>query len=350
MARPYEAIDALITGGQRQEAITLARRVGEEALSAGNFTIARRIGALLERLRDHRFSAHLLSVSMRRLEPPSALPEWDGSDLGTRTLLVQSRTKHVGAEIRYSRLVAAAARRARRCIVLVEPRLVPLFRRSFPQVDVLTSGLDNAEAYGRADVVASYETLIELIGVNGDGTIVELPPLIPDPKRVALFRSQYRRHSPIIGICWYSTNDKKDLPRLDDWAAFLGQRNASYVSIQYGDASADLAWLKAASGVDIIHDPSVDSLVDLDLFAAQVGALDRVVTISNTGAHMAGALGIPMSVLLDDKDHLTWPLEGQTSDWYPSATLHRKANRRWLDVFGDVATDLRRDLPAQSST
>lgn len=106
--------------------------------------------------------------------------------------------------------------------------------------------------------------------------------------------------------------------------------------LQYGDTGDDVATLASRSGAEIISDVTVDSLVDLDGFAAQVAAMDAVVTISNTGAHMAGALGIPTIILLDDKVHLVWPGRGSTYAWYPSVTLIRKQGRAWGDVIAEA--------------
>jgi hypothetical protein len=66
--------------------------------------------------------------------------------------------------------------------------------------------------------------------------------------------------------------------------------------------------------------------------------MDAVVMISNTGAHMAGALGTRAYVLVEEirKTRLEWPLRGETVSWYPSMTLVRKFQRPWPEVFEDV--------------
>jgi hypothetical protein len=334
----YQPIEVLLAQGRWREAAEKAREIGSEALRRGRFPLARKAGGLLERLEDFGSSAHLMSISMRELDAPMPLPEWDGSDISGRTLLVVSRNMHVGNMIRFSRLLALAQQRAKRTIVVAEARLVPLMRRSFPGLEVRTEP-QLQEAFQEADVVASYETLIRFLAVDEAGRIKPLPPLVADTARASEFRAKYGS-GPLVGICWHSTNEKKDLPSLDDWGLFLRKQNARYVSIQYGDAAADVERLRELSGMEIVHDETVDSLKDLDVFAAQVAALDAVVTISNTGAHMAGSLNIPMFVLLDDKDQLMWPFVGRTTSWYPRASLYRKAARSWRDVFLDVSADL----------
>jgi hypothetical protein len=243
--------------------------------------------------------------------------------------------------MRLGRLIPLAARRAGRCTVFAERRLVPLFRRSFPNVEVRESTLDGMDAGDETDVVASYETLRRHLAAGDAVRADELAPLRPDSATVAEFQRKYGQgHRPLVGICWASTNKNKDLPDLEDWAAFLRNVPATFVSLQYGAVTDDIGRLRALSGADIIYDETVDSLTDLDRFAAQVAALDVVVTISNTGAHTAGALGIPMHVIIDDKVHLIWPARGDRTSWYPAATLTRKAGRRWQDVFAEVTSRL----------
>jgi hypothetical protein len=346
---PYEAVLALAERKQWQDAVELGRQAGAEALAQKNFVLARNIGTLLGRLNDHQVSARLLASAFRGLQPPSPLPEWDGSSLADRALLVMSRNMHVGPVIRYGRLLSVVAPRAKRCIALVEARLLSLFRRSVPHVDVWEAGQADAEAYAQADVMASYETLTQHVGVNESGGLVALPALKADAVQVSAFRTKYGRGVPLIGICWHSTNQAKDLPALDIWARFLSRLDATFVSIQYGDAEKDVETLRRLSGATIINDETVDSLADLDGFAAQVAALDAVVTISNTGAHMTGSLGVPLFVLLDDKDHLLWPLSRTSSDWYPSAKLYRKAARPWSEVFAEIEADLTEQLDLKPS-
>jgi hypothetical protein len=313
-----------------------AHAAGLEAERAGLFTGMRQAGAYLERLDALALSGHFLAAA-GRLQVATRLPEWDGSVLTDRTLLIVQRIRHIGGPIRLARLIPLAAARARRCIVFAEPRLVPLFRRSFPQVEVREGGPVEAEACEEADAVASYETLTKYLAGDERARLAGFTPLRPDCGLVNEFRSKYHRDGrPLIGMTWTSTNEKKDLPALTDWAAMMRRFDATYVSLQYGEVSGDVKELCALSGAELIHDETVDSLIDLDRFAAQIVAMDAVLTISNTGAHLAGALGVPMIVILDDNNHLVWPAHGAHMAWYPAARLVRRRSREWQDVFAEV--------------
>jgi len=320
---------------QWDDAIAYARALGQEAEKCRDVHGLNMAATYLERLEDYGSAAHFLAVT-GLLVAPSALPEWDGAPLRGQTLQVVHRIRDIGAPIRLARFLPLAAREAARCIVLAEPRLVPLFRRSFAQIEVREAATGSWPDLAEADVIASYETIWRHLAKDGGAIAQQFTPLVPDAALVQRFRQKYASEHPRIGICWTSTNTKKDLPGLADWGLFLRSLNATYVSLQYGDVAADVAELRALSGRDVIHDETVDSLTDIDTFCAQVAAMDAVVTISNTGAHVAGALGVPMTVILDDKNHLMWPVQGPRTVWYPSARLVRKEGREWAEVFSEV--------------
>ena len=78
-------------------------------------------------------------------------------------------------------------------------------------------------------------------------------------------------------------------------------------------------------------------MADLDAFAAQVAALDAVVTISNTTAHMAGGLGVATLLMLDTSPIWYWRTEGEDSPWYPLVKLFRQRQAGdWGEVVGRV--------------
>ena len=128
------------------------------------------------------------------------------------------------------------------------------------------------------------------------------------------------------------------MPRLEDWAAVIKDLPGQVVSLQYGPIEAAVRKLSRLSGKPVIFDTSVDQMRDIDGFAAQLAAMDTILTISNTGAHLAGAMGLPMTVILDDKFHLTWPYVAHNTPWYPGAALVRKGGRPWPEALADIGT------------
>jgi len=167
-------------------------------------------------------------------------------------------------------------------------------------------------------------------------------PLRPDPALASALRQQYRRrHSrPVVGLSWYSVNSQKDVPALEEWSDFIASFPATFVCLQYGDVASDVEHLRQAADGRLIFDSSLDQLVDIDAFAAQVAAMDAIVTIPNTTAHMGGAVGVPTIVVLDDRFHLSWPKLKAETPWYPSVTMIRRRGRNWQPVLDEVRDQL----------
>jgi hypothetical protein len=279
-------------------------------------------------------------------------PEWDGGDLAGRTLLIRSTDYQPGDLLRFARLIGHASRRAgaRRCIVLTEDKLVGLLRRNFPDVEFGVEGRDHEAALAAADAVTTLEALCRLFANDWSAIVQSFVPLVADPELTAHFRQRYRGDPDrsAIGVAWWSGNAVKDLPSIEDWANLMRRVPATFVSLQYGQAAAAMAHLASALGDRFIVDATVDPAGERDRFAAQVAALDAVVTIPQTCAHLAGALDVPTIVLLDDRFHLSWPQITSATPWYPNMTVMRKREQTWGQVLDAAAGQLERLLAAAS--
>jgi hypothetical protein len=255
--------------------------------------------------------------------------------------------KHrIGEELRLARFIAFVSDRARRCIVLTEKRLVPLLRRSFSGADIREKGIDDAAAMSEADVAAYFETIAFHHVKNAEEMRQSFTPLRADPTRVGAIRQRYEQKSPgpFIGISWTSSNKQKVLPDLQSWAPLLAWPSATFVSLQYGDVGRDLDVLRDLAGDRVIHDPEIDQLTDLDGFAAQIAALDAIVSVSNTTIDMAGMMGRPTLHIRNDKASEIWPREG-SSPWYPEMTFLYKRHRPWPETFVEARTRLEQMFP-----
>jgi ADP-heptose:LPS heptosyltransferase len=102
-------------------------------------------------------------------------------------------------------------------------------------------------------------------------------------------------------------------------------------------------------GIDVHWDREIDPLASLDDLATQVAAMDLVVSIDNSTVHMAGALGVPVWVMLPKVPDWRWLLDREDSVWYASARLFRQERRAdWVAVITAVAAELRRLVAAGS--
>ena len=149
----------------------------------------------------------------------------------------------------------------------------------------------------------------------------------------------------MIGIAWVSKNKRigpQKSMALRELAPLAGIPGLRFIDLQYGDTAEERARFEDETGTAIIHDEDVDQMADLDAFAAQVAAMDLVISVSNTTVHMAGALGVPAWVMLNTVPLPCWLLEGEISPWYPTVRLFRQTEAgEWGDVIGRVAEALR---------
>ncbi len=275
-------------------------------------------------------------------------PLWDGSDPSGRTILAWGE-QGVGDEIMFAGILPDLLKLGPTCIIECDPRLVPLFHRSFPGTEVVARSNPPDSRTGSADIAYQTPTgsLCRWLRAGAEAFPSRDAYLRADGEKVAKLRERYRDWSggrPTVGMSWRSGNVSTGRQRsaaLGQWVAVLKQSAVAFVNLQYGDCRADIVAAGREQGVEIYQDREVDPLRDLDAFAAQVAAMDLVISVDNSTVHMAGALGRPVWVLLPFLPDWRWLLEREDSSWYPTMRLFRQPNPGdWESVFARVATEL----------
>jgi hypothetical protein len=332
-------------------ALDRALTAAAEIANSADHDLMYKIGSSLRALgaRDAGFQ---LIAKAEQIRTGSDQQDWTGDDISDRTLVIEWRRGDIGIGIRSAGLVAHAARHAKQCIVFVEPRLVPLYRRTLENVDVRSKDNSLGVAPPQA-TVASFHTLDQLFG-PGSRNPAPFLALRTDPALVKELRKKYERRAsrPLVGISWGSSVKKKGFPPVEEWANLLRSVPATYVSLQYGDVSQTIKQLENTSGAAIVDDKSVDQLIDMDRFAAQVAALDAVVSIRNSIGHTAGALGVPSIAILDDGVwDPKWVLRAgngarwsDRNSWYPTMQMVHRKSRPWSEVLQETGVALEEKL------
>jgi hypothetical protein len=318
---------------------TLLRPLAERARANRDHRLLIELSQAASRLEEYQLSAGLL-YDARQLTgeiPPSA---WKGEDVGDATLVVsvmETTKQGVAIGLESAGYIKAAAARAARTIAVVEPRLTSLFQRSLP--GVTTDPFGSPTKYNGSKVAtATRNDLQVIIGHDADTISRLFVPLVADREETRSLREHYLRGRtlPLIGISWWSSHYGKDLPSLEHWRRLIESVPAQFISLQYGDVAEDVAVLCAAEPERLMVDDSVDQLTNMDRFASQIAALDLVVTISNSGAHLAGALGKHMILVRDDLFRRNWPYLSRQVPWYPGAAVIGKDGRPWDVAFDEI--------------
>lgn len=272
---------------------------------------------------------NLKGFNLRRHQAPQ-LP-WNGELVRGESLLLWQE-QGIGDTLLYAGMVPDLIESGMDLIVECEPRLVPLFQRSFPTVRVVASNSPPHTLTRQARWQSPFGSLCRELRRNRDHFPRRGAYIIPDADRVAAFRQRYRAmgNGPVIGISWRSNNPKVGLQKslqLKQWASMLKLPNVVLVNLQYGDCREELSRLENETGVRVYQDPLVDSMKDLDAFSAQVAAMDLVISTSNSTVHFAGASGAPVWMLLPRGGTALlwyWFLEGHESPWYPGLRIFRQ--------------------------
>jgi len=123
----------------------------------------------------------------------------------------------------------------------------------------------------------------------------------------------------------------------------LSSMPARFISIQRDVREEDAAALVAATRVTHVG----AELADFSDTAAVIALADLVVTVDTAVAHLTGAIGRPVWVLLPFAPDWRWTLTGETTPWYPTARLFRQtALGDWDGVIARIGAELKRLLAA----
>lgn len=335
--------------GELDRALPHLKRVRE--LQPDNATAAFR--EALVRLLQGDFAAGWSCYEERWRSPDHATPMrdhpqpfWQGERLPAGRLLLWPE-QGVGDEIMFAGMVPDLARTGNRCVLECDVRLEPLFRRSFGSFPGIEVTSDRSAAFDPEQEIAAQLPIGSLPRLfRGDRSAFasgSFAYLKADPEKTAEFRSRYGDETLRIGVAWRSSNTKTGPSRsleLETLTPLFGQPETQWICLQYGPLD-ELNEEVALAQVPLLVDPCVDQLADIDGFAAQIAALDLVITIDNTTAHLAGALGVPVWVLLPFAPDWRWLQAGDGSPWYPSMRLFRQPERgKWGIVLQKVAESL----------
>ncbi len=280
---------------------------------------------------------------------PIPLPDWTGEPMRAGTLLVYWE-QGLGDIVLFASCVAEAAARVGRLVIEVPPALERLFARSFPEA-VLSSRLREnpaaeLERVGRVDAAVAVGSLMRIFRSAPGSFPRHRGYLAADHGRVAVWRERLRTLAAarVIALSWRGglarTGRAQRSLGLEALRPALSVPDIAWVSVQYGAPGAELAELQAATGIRVHHWDEVAG--DLDEVAALMTAAGGVLTVCNTNAHLAGALGVPVGVLAPQGVSWRYQATGRTIPWYPSATVFRQTRSGdWQAPIADVERALR---------
>lgn len=345
---------------QQQPDAALAIALRAQQLDPANPSIAWAI-AMLQLARDdyaNGWANHearwLGSPELRNVSPNLPSLRWNGESLAGRTLFVWGEQGN-GDAIQFVRFLPRLAERVHaeggKLVYCCFAQMLPLFARSVgDQVDVIVP--HDTPTLPAHDFHLPLGSLPFVLGVTGDRLADAPHYLRADPEAVAQRRARMRARRPMrVGLVWsgnraHRRNPLRSIDPTSYARAFRGIGDVEFVNLQV-DASADVAAMRRA-GLSLA-DPTAD-LRSYDDTATLLSTLDLVITICTSVAHLAGAIGVPVWLLLDVNPHWVWSTHRTDSSWYPGTTLYRQsAYQQWEPVVERVADDLKRLVAGAAS-
>ncbi len=265
-------------------------------------------------------------------------PQWRGEAIEGKTILLHSE-QGLGDAIQFSRYAPLVARLGVRVILEVDKRLKELMASLAGVTQVISVG----DALPDFDLHCPLLSLPLAFGTELATIPAEIPYLHAAPKKVVEWRARLgEKHQFRVGIVWSGNpNHKRDQIRSIDLGAFLPllESGATLISVQKDIRPSDATVLSEHS--DIYQ--CGDGLADFSDTAALLSNLDLIISVDTSIAHLAGALGRPVWILLPYLPDWRWLLDRNTSPWYPSARLYRQNETRdWAGVITTVGNDLRK--------
>ncbi|MGE0552377.1 MAG: tetratricopeptide repeat protein [Gemmatimonadales bacterium] len=276
-------------------------------------------------------------------------PLWRGEPANGKRFLVW-REQGIGDDLLFAGCVPELVDRGARVTLAVDPRLVSLLGRAFPEVEVVADGAWGDEPFHYHTPLGSLPRYL-----RRDRQAFRAPwnLFLPERDRIRGWAERLRALGPglRVGLCWRSgirgPERERHYPSLRELAPLAALRGVTWVSLQYDDAETELRCFEAGLGVEVHRWDDLDQRNDFESVAALIWNLDLVLTAPTAVSSLAGGLGVE-----------TWQLEGgsdwtafgeERSPWLPAIRLFRRdpSERSWRGVVERVHDALQERIATQ---
>ncbi len=273
----------------------------------------------------------------KRLGRDFGRPQWNGEDLGGETLLLHAEGGF-GDAIHFVRYAPMLKGRAQKLILECSTPLVRLFS-DLPGVDEI---IERGRMLPSFDFQIPLQSLPRLFKTN----LNNIPNAVPYLKAPAEELSRWKVRIPSdgrlnVGLVWAGSphpNESGDSRTrgLDIFGPLGRVPGVRFFSLQKGAESG------IARPPELELTDFTDELSDFAATAALIENLDLVISVDTSVAHLAGALGKPVWVLIPHSADFRWLLERTDSPWYPTMRLFRQKRRGdWGSAMAELEMALK---------
>ncbi len=322
--------------GRHDEALDAYRT----AVAADPLHAKGHVGVALQTLLRGNFAEGWFEYQWRwrsgELSPPRiAAPAWQGDPLAGRHILLVAE-QGLGDTIQFCRYAAVLGAAGARVSLMVQRPLVRLLAANLPWAAIV----EEHPQHPACDVYCPLLTVPLLLGTTAQTIPATIPYLRAPAELAAAWQGELGDRTRLrVGLAWAGNpthvNDRNRSLPLATLAPLFAIDGIAWVSLQIGPGAA----VAAAAPVRLI-DPSA-RLGDFLDTAALVSQLDLVISVDTAVAHLAGAMGVPVWLLLPVGTDWRWQLNRDDSQWYPTMRLFRQqAYGAWQPVVARVGEAL----------
>jgi hypothetical protein len=288
-------------------------------------------------------------IAIRVYNPPEREePQWDGSP--GKTVVVQC-DQGVGDIIMFSQLIPRMQRDCKLVIIECAKRMESYFKRNFPGTHVYGTLKDDGAPWA-ADYQIDARIHISYLGrfyLNADTDFERKPYVVPDPVLLEKWQAWLAQfQAPRVGIAWrggiQATQTHLRSVQLSDYAPILS-KPGTYIDLSYHDSTREVAEWNLGGAAQVVR-PKIDT-ANYDDTIALVAALDDVVTVTTTVAHVCGALGRKARVLVPAIAQWRYAYHykgGEQLIWYPEGSVRMfrqaKGETTWEPAINRLAKTL----------
>jgi tetratricopeptide (TPR) repeat protein len=276
-------------------------------------------------------------------------PIWDGTSLAGKTIFVYAE-QGVGDQIMFASCLPEIIDQSELCVIECDKRLIPLFARSFPKAKIMKVMKENGKILSHSeqtDLVIAMGSLPKYLRSDEKSFSKPQSYIIADPHQIELWQKRYQELGDglMVGISWRGGKDQRMREQrsiaLEQLESLFSIRGINFINLQYGDYSAEIRETSTRMNITIHDWKDSDPLNDFENYAAQIAALDLIISVDNTAVHLAGALGVTAWTLIPFVPDWRWMIDREDSLWYPTLRLFRQqAIGSWKQVIAKVSEEL----------
>lgn len=301
-------------------------------------------------LQNGYFEEGWLSYEWRWLDPKLSTPilitknpQLEMHEFAKRLLIWPEQG--VGTEVMFAKFLNQVSSLAAKVMVKLDPRLMSLMQRTHPDLHFISSEVQVLDQ--DFDRHLPLGSLGRWLGrdIQEIASFANHHLKVDETRKVDIIHRFKKSGVRWIGVNWKSnsgTTGKDRSIALETLMQALNIPHVEFIDLQYSDSTKERQELKRTLNLELKKIPELDTFNDLDGLASLISCCDWVVSVDNSTAHLAGAIGAPTLILLPLNADWRWLKPDTKTPWYQNTRLFwQKRMGVWDDALLDLAEYLK---------